>query len=52
MDIFSALLAICEGFPLKKASDSELRCLFGSAPKQTIEKPVIWDAITLIITSL
>ena len=39
-----------------KASDAELWCFLWSAPKQTaeqtIEMPVIWDAITLIIMSL
>ena len=39
-----------------KASDAELWCFIWPAPKQTaeqtIEKPVIWDAIELIMTSL
>ena len=54
---FSALLALCEGefngprwIPLTKARDGELWCFLWSAPKQmvvqTIETPVIWDAIT------
>ena len=42
--------------PLIKASDAELWCFLWSAPEQTveltIEMPVIWDAIVLIITSL
>ena len=42
--------------PLAKASNAELWYLLRSAPKQTaqqtIETPVIWDAITLIMTSL
>ena len=42
--------------PLTKASDAELLCLLWSAPEQTFEKtietPVIWDAIALIMTSL
>ena len=42
--------------PLTKASDAELRCFLWSAPQQTVEQtikmPVIWDAITLIMTSL
>ena len=42
--------------PLTKTSDAELWCLHLSAPEQTveltIETPVIWDAIALIITSL
>ena len=41
---------------LTQASDAELWCFLLSAPeqivKQTIETPVIWDAITLIMTSL
>ena len=41
---------------LKKASNAELWCLLWSALKQriaqTIETPVIWDAIALIMTSL
>ena len=42
--------------PLTKASDAELWCFLWSAPEQTVEQiietPVIWDAITLIMTSL
>ena len=42
--------------PLAKASDVELSCFLWAAPKQmvqqTIEMPVIWEAIPLIITSL
>ena len=41
---------------LTMASDAELWCSFWSAPEQTaeqtIEIPVIWDAIALIMTSL
>ena len=41
---------------ITKASDSELWCFLLSAPKQTAEQtidpPVIWDAIVLIMTSL
>ena len=40
--------------PLAKASDAELWCFLWSVPEQTIEKtiemPVIWDAIMLIMT--
>ena len=40
--------------PLIKASDAELWCLILSAPQQrvmqTIETPVIWDAIAVIMT--
>ena len=42
--------------PLTKLSDAELWCFHWSAPEQTAEKtietPVIWDAIALIMTSL
>ena len=41
--------------PLTKASDAELWCFVWYAPvqtvQQTIETPVIWDAISLIMTS-
>ena len=41
--------------PLTKASDAELWCFLWSEPEQTVgqttETPVIWDAITLIMTS-
>ena len=43
-------------FPLTKASDAELRCFLWPEPEQTaeqtIETPVIWDAISLIMTAL
>ena len=62
METFSALLAFCEGnspvtgeFPLTKASDAELWSLLWSAPEQTVEQtietPVIWNAIALIMTA-
>ena len=42
--------------PLTKASDAELWCFLWSAPEQTVEQtietPVIWDAIALIMMSL
>ena len=42
--------------PLTKASNAELWCLRWSVPDQTVEQtidmPMIWDAITLIMTSL
>ena len=42
--------------PLTKASDVELWCFLWYAPEQTVEQtietPVIWDAIALIMTSL
>ena len=43
-------------FPLTKASNAELCCFLWLAPEQTVEqtigKPVIWDTIAHIITSL
>ena len=43
-------------FPLTKASDAGLWCFLWSPPeqavKQTIETPVIWDAIALILTTV
>ena len=42
--------------PIIKASDAEFWCFMSFAPEwmveQTIETPVIWDAIALIMTSL
>ena len=42
--------------PLKKTSDEELWCFLWSTPEQTIEQtietPVSWDALALIMTSL
>ena len=42
--------------PLPKANDAGLWCFLWSAPEQTVEKtietPMIWDAIALIMTSL
>ena len=42
--------------PLTKVCDAELWCFLWSAPEQmveqTIETPVIWDVIVLIMTSL
>ena len=38
--------------PLTKPSDAKLWCFLWSAPGQTIETPVIWDAIALFIKSL
>ena len=62
MEIFSALLAFCEGnspvlreFPSQRPVTRGFD-VFLSAPEQrvvqTIETPVIWDAIALITTSL
>ena len=60
-NFFPALLAFVREFtgyrliPLTKASDTELLCLLWSEPEQTavqtIETPVIRDAIALIMTS-
>ena len=60
METFSALLAFYDGFhlsiPLTKTNDVELCGFLWSALEQTIEQsiemPVIWDAIALIMTSL
>ena len=42
--------------PLPEVSDAELWCFFLSAPEQTVEQPietlVIWDVISLSMTSL
>ena len=42
--------------PVTKASDAQLWCFLWCAPEQTneqvVEMPVIWDDITLIVTSL
>ena len=41
-------------FLLTKASDTEFLCFLWSVPEQTveqtIEKPVIWDAMALLMT--
>ena len=60
-NIFCVTLPLCEEFnghrwiPLTKASDAELWCFLWFVPEQTIEltieKPVIDDAIALIMTS-
>ena len=57
MIMFSASLAfVTGGFPSQKANNADLWCFLWSAPEQTVEQtfetPVIWDDITLIITSL
>ena len=57
METFSVLLAFfCQrSIQLTKVSDAELWC-FVLAPeqtvKQTIETPVIWGSIALIMTAL
>ena len=63
METFSALLALCmrkptghRWIPPIKTSDAELWCFLWSASdetvEQTIETPMIWDTIALIMTSL
>ena len=61
-NIFRVARLLCEEFkghrwiPRTKASDAEFWCFLGSAPEpkveETVETPVIWDAIALIMTSL
>ena len=61
-NISASLAFLCRNFtghlwiPHTKASDAELWCFLWSAPEptvgQTMEKPVIWDAIALTMTSL
>ena len=56
MKMIIALMIISyRWIPLTKASDTELSCFLWSAPEQSVEQtldtPVIWDAIALIITS-
>ena len=63
METFSTLLALCEGnpavtsgFPSQMPVTRSFDVFFYSAPgqtvEQTIETPVIWDAIARIMTSL
>ena len=63
METFSALLALCAGnslvtckFPSQRPITQSFNVLLDLLPRtmveQTIETPVIWDAITLIMTSL
>ena len=44
------------GLPLTKASDAKLWCFVWSAPEQMVEQiietPLIWDAITFMMTQL
>ena len=57
----SALLALCEGyppgeFPSQRPVTQSSWCFLWSVPEQTVEQtietPVIWDAMVLIMTSL
>ena len=62
IETFSALLPFVREstgdwwIPFTKAHDGELWCLLWSTPEQTVEQtidtPVIWDAIVLIIASM
>ena len=60
METFSALLALCEGnppvtggFPSQRPVTRGIDVSFDlRSNERTIETPVIWDAIALIITSL
>ena len=59
METFSVILGPLWGESTgyhTKTSDAELWCFLWSAPQQTVEQtietPVIWDAIALIMTSL
>ena len=59
MEVFSALLTRCEGIPSQRTvtrSFEHVEVFFWYAPEQTVEEtletPVIRDAITLTMTSL
>ena len=59
IEAFSAYLGFCEGvstghrwIPLTKASGTEIWFAPGQTFEQTLRKPVIWDTIALIMTSL
>ena len=63
MEIFFALLAFCAGnspvtgeFPVQRPVTRSFLCFLWFAPEptveQTMETPVIWDAMVLIMTSL
>ena len=57
MEAVSSLLALYDRWiPLTKAKEAELWYFLWSVPEQTLEQTiqtlVIWDAITLIMTSL
>ena len=55
-NIFHVTSLLCREFTYTKASDAELWCFLWSAPEptgeQTMETPVIWDAMLLIMMSL
>ena len=56
-ETFSALLALCEGNPPSSVyfGDAGLSCFLWCSPEQTfeqtVEMPVIWEAIALIVMS-
>ena len=63
METFPVLMTFCSEnslvtgeFNRTTASDAEFLCVFFSAPEPTVEqtmgKPVIWETIALIMTSL
>ena len=62
MEIFSALLALCDGnptamgeFPSQRPVTRRFNMFYilpEQMAEQAIERPVIWDAIALIMTSL
>ena len=56
IETMSALLALCEVIPLTKAGDAKRWCFLWftlvQTLEQTIETPVVWDAIYFIMTPL
>ena len=52
MGTFSTLLSFCGGFHSQKSNDIQLWCSLWSYPEQavqqTVELPVIWDAMALM----
>ena len=59
METFSVSLAFCAGnspvtgeFPTQKPVTRSFDVFFAPTVEQTMETPVIWDAIALIMTSL
>ena len=55
-NIFRVTGHLCGEFPAQMASNAAIGCFLWSAPEQTVEQtietPVIWDAIVLIMSSL
>ena len=59
METFTASLALCErnspgtgGFPSQRPVPRRFDVFFEQTVEQTIDKPVIWDAIALIMMTL